>query len=137
MRASGRNRGFTLTELTVVLVMLGVLTTMAMPKVTQTRDRLTLETATHEFARAFSFARSEAIRRNGTVTINPSGDTAYVLPTGLKSLPNGGRFTLVPATTIQFASFGPPLAGVGTYRITYKGRVSEIEISAAGFVRVK
>ena len=137
MRAKGRSRGFTLTELTIVLTMLGILTTMAMPKVTQTRDRLTLETATHEFARSFSFARSEAIRRNQTVTLAPSGDTAYVLSTGLKALPTGARFTSTPGTDIRFASFGPPVAGVGTYRITYKGRVSEIEISAAGFVRVK
>lgn len=137
MRAQGRNRGFTLTELTVVLTMIGVLTTMAMPKVTQTRDRLTLETATHEFARSFSFARSEAIRRNQTVTIVPSGDTAYILSTGRKTLPTGARFTSTPSANIAFASFGPPVAGVGTYRITYKGRVSEIEISAAGFVRVK
>ncbi len=137
MRAHQRNRGFTLTELTIVLTMLGILTTMAMPKVTQTRDRLTLETATHEFARSFSFARSEAIRRNQTVTIMPVGDTAYMLPTGQKSLPNGAHFTSTPGTSVAFASFGPPVVGIGTYEITYKGRTSEIEISAAGFVRVK
>lgn len=138
MRAQRPKRGFTLTELTIVLTMLGILTTMAMPKIAQTRTRLTLEAATHEFARSFAFARSEAIRRNQTVTITPSGDTAYVLPTiGYKVLPKGARFTSTPAANIRFASFGPPVSGVGTYQITYKGRVSRIEINAAGFVRVR
>lgn len=136
MRAHLRH-GFTLTELTVVLTMLGVLATMAMPKITQTRDRLTLETATHEFARALSFARTEAIRLNRTVTLLPAGDTAYVLPSGQRSLPNGARFTSTPADSISFASFGPPVVGAGTYQITYKGRVSTVEVSAAGFVRVE
>ena len=136
MRTTGRN-GFTLTELTIVLLMIGIITSMAMPKVTQTRDRLSLETATHEFARGFSLARSEAIRLNRTVTIQPAGDTAYVLPSGQLNLPNGGHFTTIPADSISFASFGPPVVGVGTYVITYKGRTSTIEISAAGFVRVE
>ena len=136
MRATGR-KGFTLTELTVVLLMIGILTSMAMPKITQTRDRLTLETATHEFARAFSLARSEAIRLNRTVTIRPAGDTAYILPSGQLNLPNGGHFTAMPDDSISFASFGPPVVGVGSYEITYKGRTSTIEISAAGFVRVE
>jgi Tfp pilus assembly protein FimT len=117
--------------------MIGILTSMAMPKITQTRDRLTLETATHEFARGFSLARSEAIRLNRTVTIHPSGDSAYVLPSGQMNLPNGAHFTSTPSDSISFASFGPPAAGVGTYQITYKGRISTIEISAAGFVRVE
>ena len=136
MRGALRN-GFTLTELTIVLMAIGILTTMAMPKINQTRDRLTLETATHEFARAFSLARSEAIRLNRTVTVQPAGDTAYVFSTGQMNLPHGGHFTSVPDASISFASFGPPALGVGTYEITYKGRTSTIEISAAGFVRVE
>lgn len=136
MRIPGRT-GFTLTELTVVLMMIGVLTSMAMPKVTQTRDRLTLETATHEFARGFSLARTDAIRLNRTLTVRPAGDTAYVLPTGQLSLPYGARFSAAPNDSIVFASFGPPVVGIGTYEITYKGRTSTIEISAAGFVRVE
>jgi prepilin-type N-terminal cleavage/methylation domain-containing protein len=136
MRATGR-KGFTLTEMAIVLLLVGIITSMAMPRITQTRDRLTLETATHEFARAFSLARSEAIRLNRRVTVQPSGDTAYVLSTGQISLPHGGHFTIVPDDSISFASFGPPVAGVGTYEITYKGRTSNIEISAAGFVRVQ
>lgn len=136
MRATGR-KGFTLTELTIVLLLIGIITSMAMPRVTSTRDRLTLETATHEFARAFSLARSEAIRLNRRVAIHPAGDTAYVLPSGQMNLPNGAHFTSTPSDSISFASFGPPTAGVGTYEITYKDRVSTIEISAAGFVRVE
>ena len=136
MRATARP-GFTLTELTIVLLLIGIIASMAMPRITQTRDRLTLETATHEFARGFSLARSEAIRLNRRVTIQPAGDTAYVLSTGQMNLPHGGRFTVVPDDSISFASFGPPVAGVGTYEITYKGRTSTIEISAAGFVRVR
>ncbi len=136
MRGHGRT-GFTLTELTVVLTVIGVLTTMAMPRINDTRDRLELETATHEFARAFSLARTEAIRLNRTVTIHPAGDTAFVLSTGQQNLPNGAHFTSTPSDSISFASFGPPLSGVGTYEISYKGRTSTIEISAAGFVRVE
>lgn len=138
MRAIGRRKGFTLTELTVVLTALGILTAMAMPRIDDTRNRLTLEAATHEFARAFSLARSEAIRLNRTVTLTPVGDTAYVFPSGQqRSLPNGATFSATPAASISFASFGPPVVGAGTYQISYKGRVSTIEITAAGFVRVE
>ena len=137
MRSSGRRTGFTLTELTVVLTALGILTAMAMPRIDDTRNRLTLEAATHEFARGFSLARSEAIRLNRTVTIQPAGDTAYVLPSGQRSLPEGATFSATPADSISFAPFGPPVVGAGTYQISYKGRVSTIEITAAGFVRVE
>lgn len=137
MRAFGRRKGFTLTELTVVLTALGIITAMAMPRIDATRNRLTLEAATHEFARAFALARSEAIRLNRTVTLTPVGNTAYMFPSGQRNLPEGATFSATPATSISFASFGPPIVGAGTYQISYKGRVSRIEITAGGFVRVR
>ena len=138
MRVHGRSKGYTLAELTVVLTVIGVLTTMALPRITDTRDRLTLEAATHEFARAFSMARSEAIRLNRNVVVKRVGNTGYLMPSGQqRTLPNGATFTTTPADSIVFASFGPPVVGAGTYQITYNGRVGRIDISAAGFVRAR
>jgi type IV fimbrial biogenesis protein FimT len=64
-----KTKGFTLVELMVTLVVAGILLTMAIPSFRKTiwNNRLTAQA--NEFVTALNFARSEAIKRGGRVTI--------------------------------------------------------------------
>lgn len=66
--------GFTLIELMITLVIAGLLLGMAVPSFTATirNNRLTAEA--NNLVTAFNIARSEAVKRRGTITICPSTD---------------------------------------------------------------
>lgn len=61
--------GFTLIELMVVVALIAITTSFAVPSFQTFLDRARTDAATAEVAGLFSLARSEAIRRNAPVTI--------------------------------------------------------------------
>ena len=61
MQGGSRNSGFTLTEILVVVAILGIVASVAIPSITSSNPQ-TLELAAEEFANAMRFARSEAMR---------------------------------------------------------------------------
>jgi type IV fimbrial biogenesis protein FimT len=72
-----RARGFTLVELMVVLVVVGVLATLAAPSFNRTIESERVKSAATDLYIALSRARSEAITRNTDVTLSPvSGNWA-------------------------------------------------------------
>jgi type IV fimbrial biogenesis protein FimT len=68
-----RARGFTTTELMIVLAILGILTAMAAPSMATLMRTQRLRTASFDLMAGLQLARSEAIKRNSAVTITPVG----------------------------------------------------------------
>jgi type IV fimbrial biogenesis protein FimT len=69
--ARRRLRGFTLTELMIVVTILGTLVVLALPNYTQFVRNQRVKTASFEIFSSLVQARSEAITRNASVTITP------------------------------------------------------------------
>ena len=63
------SRGFTLTELLIVVAIGGILLTFAVPSFTESIQNNRMATQINELHASLSFARSEAVKRNGSVTM--------------------------------------------------------------------
>ncbi len=68
--------GFTLVELIVTLAVLAILATLAAPSYNSFIRNQRVKTAAFDLMGSINYARSEAIKRNGDVSINASGDWA-------------------------------------------------------------
>jgi type IV fimbrial biogenesis protein FimT len=85
MQTPGPQRGFTWIETTVVMTIIGVVTTQAAPAMSGLIDSRRLEGAAVQFATDVQYARTEAIARNLPVRLslrNAATGTCYVLHTG-------------------------------------------------------
>ena len=68
--------GFTLIELTVALVLVGILTALALPNFQTFMQTRRVVTETNEIVKGMYIARSEAVKRKSTVTLCVSTDQA-------------------------------------------------------------
>ena len=73
-------RGFSLTELMIVLVVMGIMMTIAVPNFTRMGRRDKVESVAYDFHRAFALARQKALakRTQYKVTLNPGGHSFVV-----------------------------------------------------------
>lgn len=67
-----RMRGFTATEILVVVAIVGIITAIAAPNMAQMIRNQRVKTASFDVFASFTFARSEAVKRNIAVTITPN-----------------------------------------------------------------
>ena len=72
MTTSRDNSGFTLVELMVVILVLGILVTLAAFSMRPFLNAQRVRSASYELFSTIVFARSEALKRNTTVTITPA-----------------------------------------------------------------
>lgn len=71
---SARPDGFTLIEMMVTVIVLGVVVALAAPSFTESVRRNRMVTAANELSAALQTARMEAIRRNARVELCPTTD---------------------------------------------------------------
>jgi len=64
-----KDRGFTLVELMVTVLIIGILTTAALPSFRDFIAKQRIKTTSFDLMSTMTFARSEAIKRNNTVNI--------------------------------------------------------------------
>jgi type IV fimbrial biogenesis protein FimT len=69
-----KNSGFTLVELLITIVIVGVLLTVGIPSLKTFMKGNQLVASTNEMVSAFNVARSEAIKRNASVTVCESAN---------------------------------------------------------------
>ncbi len=72
VRLTPRRTGFTLIEMMLTLVVLGILTTLALPSFSNLVARHRTKSAATDLYVALVKARSEAVKRNAAVTLAPS-----------------------------------------------------------------
>ena len=72
-----RQQGFTLIEALIVVALVGVLLTIAVPSFVSFTANQRVKSASFELYAALSFARSEAIKRRSEVTVRPASGTDW------------------------------------------------------------
>ena len=131
-----RRRGMTLPELAITMALVGLLTSIAFPKVADSMRRYSLEEATQKFSGALVEAQTRAIKLNRVVTVERVGTTGYRVDGGsTQLLPTSVTFTSNSAASVSFVSFGPPSTGAATFTLEWDStHQSTINVNASGRV---
>ena len=95
-------RGFTLIEVLIVIVMIGVLLAIAAPSFVTFTASQRVKTASFDLYAALTFARSEAIKRRQAVTVAPAAGTDWAtgcmaMEGEISTLRAAGVLAVVPA----------------------------------------
>lgn len=92
-RFRNRQAGFTLIELMVVVAVLGILTTLAVPSFREFVAGQRMKTASFDLMSMLTLARSEAIKRNASVTLSGIGSGNLVITAGGTTVQQREAFT--------------------------------------------
>lgn len=135
-----KRRGFTLAELSLVMVLAGSLMAIGVPKAVTLRRQMELDTAAHRLARDIKAAQHEAVRRNEQVSVTLVGNDAYTVGTSTQTrkmaLPSGLAFLGGSPNTLTFAAFGPVVAGAGTYELKYQSARRYVVVNSSGMITI-
>lgn len=86
-----KSAGFTLIELMVTLIVLGILAVVALPMYRSFMATQRIKSATFDLMSLITFTRSEAIKRNVNVNLNYNG-SAYAVTVGATTLRTQEQF---------------------------------------------
>lgn len=132
-----RAHGFTLIELLIVVVVVGVVLAMALPRLTGVRRGIQLDAVAQQFVGDLRRARIEALKRNTSIRVELIGMSSYRIDSiGVRELKGGVTFSSGPPA-IRFASFGPPLTGAASFTLALGSRTKTVSLNAAGLLSVK
>jgi prepilin-type N-terminal cleavage/methylation domain-containing protein len=146
-RAPNRRRGgFTLAEILIVLVIIGIALAMAVPRMQAALHQSSVQSALNNVASDVTLARLRAVRTatRTALVVNAAG-TGYMVvvdPAGavdtFKTVSFATEYrglTLSPVNdTVIFDSRGLLVQGTGTIRATRQGRTDSLTISGVGRV---
>jgi prepilin-type N-terminal cleavage/methylation domain-containing protein len=132
-------RGFTLVETVMVIVLAGMLLSIALPRFREQRRRYQLDTAVYQLAGDLRRAQVEAIRRNQPVTLERINDSTYNIDfVGDRRIEDGVRFNIgLSADSVRLAAFGPPTTGARSFVVERDGAQKTVTVSAAGLITVQ
>lgn len=126
----GNARGFTLLELIVVLVFIGLIASLTTPFLMSTLERVKHQTETRKINSALRFARSEAITRKTVFTFNGES-RKYWITSREKSRPATSR-TLAPGYAMAHITSDGEIIDKGKFAIKFYPRGN----SSGGAIRV-
>ena len=82
-----KRSGFTLTEIMVVIAIIGVIMAVSAPRIASVRDRTNLRAARDEIASALATARSAAVQKGVTSNFYATRDSVQVSPWAATACP--------------------------------------------------
>ncbi|MCY1281158.1 Chthon cassette protein D [compost metagenome] len=132
--------GFTLIELMVVIALIAITTSVAIPSFQRFLERARADAAAAEVAGLFSLARSEAIRRNVPVTICRATTATSTVCAQDAQADWGGRWIVFQDTdNDQVRAAGEEIirmrdAGNGGLSVLLAAPAQAIQVSARGFL---
>ena len=98
-----RQRGFTVIEILLVIVIIGVFAAIAAPSFVTFTSSQKVKTASFDLYAAMMFARSEAIKRRVNVTVKPTDDVDW--KNGWTIVEAGGGTTLRKQDALSGVTF--------------------------------
>lgn len=139
-------RGYTLTEMIIVVGVVGLLTIISLPRFSGLVERNRLSAAREELTAAIATARAAAVQKGRTATMFVSGNqmwvtvvnsgsgTTTVVPVkSFSSLYNVSVAATEPSITFDMRGFlTPRLASTGVFRIVGASRRDSVCITSAG-----
>lgn len=132
-----RKSGVTLIELLIVIVIVGILSTLGIPRINQIRAGLRIDAAAQQLVGSLRRARSEALKRNKSIKLAKTGTTTYSVDSiGAFTLPEGVVFS-AGSDSVRFSSYGPPVSGAASFTLSLNGRTKQVTLSAAGLMGVQ
>jgi prepilin-type N-terminal cleavage/methylation domain-containing protein len=118
-----RRTGFTLIEMLVVVVVIGLTSLIALPKLNTAFARSNVLSAKAKVMALYSTARATAMSSNQTAILRVNGNQVYVYARPRRQAPTAGNTvdTIIRPTDISTA-----------YGVTLSGGVDSVRISSAG-----
>jgi prepilin-type N-terminal cleavage/methylation domain-containing protein len=129
-------RGLTLIELLIVIVIVGILATLSIPKISEIRKRMAADAAANQVLGDLRRARSEALKRNKSIRMWKTSTTTYSIDSiGSRTLPNDAVFS-AGSDSVRFSPFGPPVTGASSFTVSLDGRTKTVVLTAAGLLSI-
>jgi len=134
-------RGFTMVELLIVLSILAILAAIAAPNMGTMIRTQRVKTASFDVFSSLIYARSEAVKRNTSVTITPASggwQNGWAIADSngntLRSEPSIGNITVSGPTTVVYTGNGR-LSPVGT-AIQFQMSASDVQTANQRCIKV-
>ena len=149
-----RERGFTITELMIVIAIMGGVTAVATPSISRWLTSIRMESATREIASTLQLARVKAITQNTSIRINfdttahtyqmqqrnAADLTAWNNVDKAKKLPSGIRFGSVTGNPVTFQSGRGSILPGSSSTITLQntqGKTNAVMVAQTGRVLIR